>query len=304
MRRLREGVFDGGAVASVTSGATYRAGLDSLGWARMSRMDARGREHYAHAIRRTIIEQSYRASVGHIGSALSIADLVAAVIGGPARLDGGADRDRIILSKGHAALTLYAALHLYGRLEEGAIDTYCADGTLLGVHPEHELEGIDFCTGSLGQGLSLGAGAALAAKRQGSDRRVYVIVSDAELNEGSSWEAVMFAAQHQLDNLTLLVDLNGQQALGYTRDVINLGAVEDKLSAFGWSAQVVPGHDQEALGAALETTGEERPKAIVAQTTFGYGVSFMESQIKWHYLPLDEETYAVALAELDARTAA
>jgi transketolase len=267
-------------------------------------MDAGERAHYAHAIRRTIIDQSYRANVGHIGSALSISDLVAAVLGGRARLDREADRDRVVLSKGHAALALYAALHLSGRLEEGAIDTYCADGTLLGVHPEHELEGVDFCTGSLGQGLSLGAGAALAAKLQRSDRKVYVIMSDAELNEGSTWEAVMFAAQHRLDNLTLLVDLNGQQALGYTRDVIDLGSVEEKLAQFGWAARAVPGHDQSALEAALGADTERRPRAIVADTTFGYGVSFMESKIEWHYLPLDDENYAVALAELEARAAA
>jgi transketolase len=267
-------------------------------------MDTGAREAYAHDIRRTIIDQSYRANVGHIGSALSIADLVAAVIGGPARLEGKDDRDRIVLSKGHAALALYAALHLRGGLDDGAIDTYCADGSLLGVHPEHGLDGVDFCTGSLGQGLSLGAGAALAAKRQGSGRRVYVIMSDAELNEGAVWEAAMFAAQHKLDNLTLLIDLNGQQALGYTRDVLDLGAVEEKLANFGWSAQVAPGHDHEALGAALEPAGDGMPQAIVAQTTFGYGVSFMESQIKWHYLPLDDEAYAKALADLDQRVAA
>ncbi len=264
-------------------------------------MEAGERARFADDIRRTIVEQSYRANVGHIGSALSIADLVAAVIGGTTGPDGGADRDRIILSKGHAALALYAALHLHGRLENGAIDTYCADGTLLGVHPEHGLEGVDFCTGSLGQGLSLGAGAALGAMRQSSSRRVFVIASDAELNEGATWEAAMFAAQHRLDNLVLLVDLNGQQALGYTREVLDLGAVEDKLSAFGWSVEVVPGHDQEALGAALEPTGDRRPRALVARTTFGYGVSFMESRIEWHYLPLDDEAYAAALADLDAR---
>ena len=267
-------------------------------------MDASGRERYAHAIRRTVIEQSHRAGVGHIGSALSIADLVAAVLAGPARVEGGADRDRIVLSKGHAALALYAALDLDGRLEEGAIDTYCANGTLLGVHPEHGLDGVDFCTGSLGQGLSLGAGAALAAKRQGSERHVYVIMSDAELNEGSVWEATMFAAQHGLDNLTLLIDVNGQQALGYTDEVIDLHPVGEKLEAFGWSVQTVPGHDQETLGTALAQAADGRPRAIVAQTTFGYGVSFMESEIKWHYLPLDDESLDKALAELDARAAA
>jgi transketolase len=265
-------------------------------------MDPGERSRYAHAIRRTIIEQSHRANVGHIGSALSIADLVAAVAA-TANLDGETDRDRIVLSKGHAALALYGALHHQGRLAEGAIDTYCADGTLLGVHPEHGLDGVDFCTGSLGQGLSLGAGAALAAKRQGSARRVFVIMSDAELNEGSIWEAAMFAAQHELDNLTLLIDLNGQQALGYTRDVIDMGAVDEKLAAFGWAVETVGGHDHEALAAALEPDGGGRPRAIVAETTFGYGISFMESEIKWHYLPLDEESFAAAIGELDGAAA-
>jgi transketolase len=265
-------------------------------------MNAGNRVRLAGDIRRTIIEQSYRANVGHIGSALSIADLVAAVTA-TARLDAGVDRDRVVLSKGHAALALYAALHLGGRLAEGEIETYCDDGTLLGVHPEHGLDGVDFCTGSLGQGLSIGAGAALAAKRQDSSRRVFVIMSDAELNEGSTWEAVMFAAQHELDNLVLLVDLNGQQALGYTPEVLDLGAVEEKLAAFGWAVQSVPGHDHDALAAALEPTGGGRPSAIVAQTTFGYGVSFMESRIEWHYLPLDDKSYAAAIGELEARAA-
>jgi transketolase len=259
------------------------------------------RTSFAHAIRRIIIDESYRAKVGHIGSALSIADLVTAVVAGPMTGEG-ADRDRLVLSKGHAALALYAALHLQGRLDEGQISTYCDDGTLLGVHPERELEGVDFATGSLGQGLSLGAGAALAAKRQGSDRKVYVIMSDAELNEGSVWEAVMFAAQHQLDNLVLLIDLNGQQAMNYTEKVIDLGPVEDKFTAFGWDAQTVGGHDQHQLAAALEhaTATSGRPSVLVADTTFGYGVSFMHAVIDWHYLPLNDEQYASAVAQLEA----
>jgi transketolase len=249
-------------------------------------------------IRRTVIEQSYRANVGHIGSALSIADLMAAVLA-EAQADGDGERDRIVLSKGHAALALYAGLHHLGRLEPGVIDTYCGDGTLLGVHPEHGLDGVDFCTGSLGQGLSLAAGAALAARVQRSGRQVYAILSDAELNEGSTWEAVMFAAQHRLDNLTMLIDLNGQQALGYTPEVLAIDDVAGKVASFGWSADTVPGHDQEALAAALAADRAGRPRALVAETTFGYGVSFMESEIRWHYLPLDDEALATALAELD-----
>ncbi|WCB96565.1 Apulose-4-phosphate transketolase subunit A [Baekduia alba] len=264
-------------------------------------MDLPERASFAHAIRRIVIEQSYRAHVGHIGSALSIADLVTAVVAGPMRGEG-ADRDRLVLSKGHAALALYGALHLQGRLDDEQIASYCDDGTQLGVHPEPGLDGIDFGTGSLGQGLSLGAGAALAAKRQGSDRRIYVIVSDAELNEGSIWEAAMFSAHHRLDNLTLLVDLNGQQAMNYTPEVLDLGAVDEKFRVFGWDAQVAPGHDQEQLAAALEraagATGQ--PSVIVATTTFGHGVSFMESVIDWHYLPLTDEQYEQAMAELEA----
>jgi len=156
-------------------------------------METGERGRFADAIRRTVIEQSYRAGVGHIGSALSIADLVAAAVGA-ARLDGGGDRDRIVLSKGHAALALYAALHLAGRLDEGVIETYCADGTLLGVHPEHRLEGVDFCTGSLGQGLSLGAGAALGANRQGSGRRTFVIASDADILSGAEFKILHVVA--------------------------------------------------------------------------------------------------------------
>jgi transketolase len=270
----------------------------------MTRTDSEQRGGFADAIRREIIEQSYAAHVGHIGSALSIADLVAAVVAGPARLEGDGERDRIVLSKGHAALALYAALDQLGMLAPGAIDTYCDDGTQLGVHPEHSLDGVDFCTGSLGQGLSLAAGAALAAKVQRSDRHVYAILSDAELNEGSTWEAVMFAAQHKLDNLTMLIDLNGQQALGYTPEVLEISDVAGKLESFGWSADTVPGHDHEALGAALAADPAGRPRALVAETTFGYGVTFMESQIKWHYLPLDDDAYTAAMAELAERAVA
>ncbi len=259
---------------------------------------------FADGIRRIVIDQSKRAYVGHIGSSLSIADLVAVVFHDRIRLDAGPDRDRFMLSKGHAALALYAALHQLGRLEHGAIDTYCADGSQLGVHPEIDLEGIDFASGSLGQGLSIATGAALAAKRQNSDRRVYTILSDAELNEGNVWEAAMFAGHHALDNLVLLVDLNGQQALDFTADVIDLGDVAAKFASFGWDAVVVPGHDHEALGAALDAPSQGKPRVLVAQTTFGYGVSYMESEIKWHYLPLSDEQYAAAVEELESANGA
>jgi transketolase len=226
------------------------------------------------------------------------------LFGGWLRLDGD-DRDRFTLAKGHAALALYAALEATGRLPQGSVETYCADDTLLGVHPDVALEGIDFSTGSLGQGLSMATGAALAAKLQGSGRRSVVVISDAELNEGSVWEAVTFAAHHRLDNLVVLVDHNGQQALGYTEDVLDLGDVEAKLRGFGWRAEVVDGHDHDALAAALTRSQDSagQPHVLVAETTFGQGVDFMASRVEWHYLPLTAEQYEDAMRQLEAARA-
>ena len=261
---------------------------------------------FARKLRRLVLEQSRRANVGHVGSALSIADLLAVCIGGRLDLEGGPDRDRFILSKGHAALALYAALHLRGILSAAELDTYCADGTSLGVHPEAGAKGIDFGTGSLGHGLSIGAGAALAARLQGSARRVYALLSDAECNEGSVWEAVMFAAHHRLDNLTAMVDVNGQQALGKTADVLSLAPLEERWRSFGWDVTVTPGNDVDAIDGALAAFERRpgRPHVLLAQTVFGHPVSFMRGRIEWHYLPLDEAGYATALAEVDGGAAA
>jgi transketolase len=211
------------------------------------------------------------------------------------------DRDRFILSKGHAALALYAVLHLGGLVDAAQLDTFCADGTVLGVHPEHTLPGVDFSTGSLGHGLSIGAGAALAARLHGSKRRAFVLMSDAELNEGSVWEAAMFAAHHRLDQLIAVVDCNGQQAFGHTRDVLDLEPIADRWRAFGWDVKETPGHDIGRLVDALDapdTSG--RPRLVIARTVFGRGVSYMERQIKWHYMPMSEEEYQTALRDVRA----
>jgi transketolase len=262
-------------------------------------------DEIACSVRRLVIEQSKRAHVGHIGSSLSIADIMGALFAGP--LAGcehaDPDRDRLVLSKGHAVLALYAALHACGRLDEATLDTFCGDGSLLGGHPESSLRDIDFSTGSLGQGLSLGAGAALAARLQGSARRAFVVMSDAELNEGSVWEAAMFAAHHRLANLVAIVDANGQQALGYTRDVLGLEPMAQRWESFGWDAQEVDGHDAQGLLAAIDDLDGDRPHVLIARTTFGKGVSFMESKIEWHYLPMSAEQYQDALSQL-ARSSA
>ncbi|MEP6993839.1 MAG: transketolase [Acidobacteriota bacterium] len=263
-----------------------------------------GGEFDARRIRRIILERSYRAHVGHIGSALSVADILAALYGGQLRISdpSDADRDRFILSKGHAALALYAALHLRGWLTAQELESFCGDGTLLGVHPDHRLQGVDFSTGSLGHGLSMGAGAALAARLDRSDRRVVVLVSDAECNEGAVWEAAQFAAHHRLSQLAVIVDANGQQALGYTRDVLDLEPLSERWGAFGWDVHELDGHDADGITrtfAALNMAAGP-PHVLIARTTFGKGVSFMENRIKWHYWPMGPEEYAQALREVDA----
>lgn len=255
-------------------------------------------------IKRIVLQQSKRARVGHIGSALSIADIVgvlyAQVLNIPHPNDCG--RDRVVLSKGHAALALYAALYLRGWLSWEQLNEYCGDGTLLGVHPEHQLPGVDFSTGSLGQGLSYSAGSALGARLQGSKRRAFVVLSDAECNEGAVWEAIMFAAHHRLSNLLAIVDVNGQQALGYTRDVLDLSPLAQRWAAFGWDVHDVDGHDHDDLVQAIDNLDFEngRPHVLIARTVFGKGVSYMEGQIKWHYLPMSDEEFRHAMTEVGA----
>ena len=257
----------------------------------------------AYDISKIVLEQSMRAKVGHIGSSLSIAGILAALFGGVLEGKGpdDPDRDRFVLSKGHAALALYAALHLRGWISAEAMNTYCADGSMLGVHPDSELAGVDFSTGSLGHGLPLAVGAALAARMQRSDRRCFVLVSGAECNEGSLWEAVMLAAHQHLSNLVAIVDMNGQQALGYTKDVLSLEPLPAKWQAFGWDVLEVDGHDVAGLIRAIESlkTRAHAPHVLIARTEFGHGVSYMRSQIKWHYLPMSEADYEDALKDIE-----
>ena len=254
-------------------------------------------------IRRIVLEQSKRAGVGHIGSALSVAEIIAALYGHVLRLPdvGHPERHRFVLSKGHAVLALYAALHLKGWVSRESLDTYCGDGSLLGIHPDRALPGIDFSTGSLGQGLPMGVGSALAARLTWSARRVFVLVSDAECNEGALWEAVMFAAHHRLANLVAIVDLNGQQALGHTDEVLSLTPLAARWRAFGWDTHEVDGHDVDHLAAVLGAldTAHGPPHVLVARTVFGKGISFMERQIKWHYAPMSDAEYRQALAEIE-----
>jgi len=209
------------------------------------------------------------------------------------------DRDRFVLSKGHAALALYAALTQVGTISESDLATFCADDSFLGVHPGHLLPGVDFSTGSLGQGLSMGVGSALAAVMQHSSRRTIVLVSDAECQEGSIWEAAMFASHHGLDHLTVLVDHNHQQAFGYTADVLSSESIVERWLAFGWDVNQVDGHDEQRISRLISSKPSGKPRAIIAETVFGKGVSFMESLIRWHYLPMTDAEYEQAVKEVE-----
>jgi transketolase len=259
------------------------------------------RQGLSRQIRRTVLTQSRRADVGHVGSALSVVDMLAAIYGSvlQARSATDTDRDRFVLSKGHAALALYSTLHATGRLSDRALASFCVDGSALATHPEHVVPWVDFSTGSLGLGLSFAVGAALAARIQGSPRRTFVLLSDAECNEGSVWEAVMLAAHHRLGNVVALVDVNGQQALGYTRDVLDLAPLARRWAAFGWDVHEVDGHDVDALARTLEeaTASTSMPHVLLARTAFGKGVSYMENMIAWHYLPMSDEQFAQAISE-------
>jgi transketolase len=262
-------------------------------------------EETAAKIRTRLVRMSHEAGAPHLGSALSCVDLLVAAYWGFLHIDGEScideNRDRFILSKGHSAAALYAALAERGIISEDLLKTYGRDGSSL---PEQMsprcVPGIEAATGSLGHGLSLGLGMALAGRIRRQDYRVCVLLSDGECNEGSVWEAAMFAAAQKVDSLVALVDYNGWQATGRTDDIMALGELHEKWKAFGWHAVEVDGHDFEQLLAQLDgvphTPG--KPTAVVGRTVKGRGVSFMEDDNNWHYrVPTADEVKA-ACAEL------
>jgi transketolase len=250
----------------------------------------------ALAIRRTFLRMHFEARAGHIGTGLSDIDIIAYIH--RCWLKAG---DRFILSKGHGASSLYATLHHFGILPDADLATYYRDGTLLPAHPApRALDTIPATTGSLGHGLPIGAGIAYANKHVLAQAgRIACLLSDGECNEGSVWEAALFASHHALDNLTAVIDANGLQAFGRTEEVLKLEPLVEKWEAFGFRVSEVDGHDFGALHAAFETPGDGRPHCIVARTVKGKGVTLMENKLEWHYLPMSEEQYRAALADLD-----
>lgn len=264
-------------------------------------------EQLAWKIRRHGIEMTHLSGGSHIGSILSVADIIAVLYADIMKYDAKnpnwKERDRFILSKGHAGAAIYAALAETGFFELDELKTHYANGSRLSGHVSHYLPGVDFSTGSLGHGLSAGAGMALAAKKDKKDHKVYVVLGDGECDEGSVWEAVLFANHFHLDNLVTIVDYNHMQSLDYCDKTLELGDFASKWKAFGWNVKEVHGHDHSELREALQHSQneEKKPTVVIAHTTKGKGVSFMENDILWHYrFPHEGWEYDGAVAELHA----
>jgi len=244
----------------------------------------------ASRIRARVVEMSHAAETPHLGSSLSCVDMLVAAYWGAVAIDPRCPldpgRDRLILSKGHAATALYAVLAERGFFDTALLDTYDEDGSALPEHPGLQcVPGVEAATGSLGHGLPLALGMALAGRITGNNYRCFVVMSDGECEEGSVWEAAMFAPVHKLDTIIAMIDYNKWQATGRSDQIMALAPLCEKWRAFGWDACEVDGHDMEALLAALQRApdGSGRPRVIIAHTVKGKGVSFMEDDNNWHY---------------------
>lgn len=271
----------------------------------MTQQETRALQIAATKIRLGVIEGVYHAKSGHPGGALSSSDILAYLYFQEMRIDPEnpkwEDRDRLVLSKGHAAPALYAALGNRGYFPVEELGTLRHIGSRLQGHPDMKgIPGVDMSTGSLGQGVSAACGMAKAAKLTGRDYRVYALLGDGEIQEGQVWEAAMFAKQQKLDNLCLIVDNNGLQIDGSIEDICSPYPIDEKFAAFGFATINIDAHDYEQIAAALaqakQTKG--RPTAIIAKSTKGKGVSFMENQVAWHGTAPNEEQYHQAMDEL------
>ena len=269
----------------------------------MNRLDIDSCE-LARRMRVQALQMVHRAKASHIGSALSICDIVAVLYGQVMNLEptrpADMARDRFILSKGHACVAVYAALAETGFFPREDLLKYGQDHSVLMNHISHKVVGVEFSTGSLGHGLPFGTGKALAARRSKQHWRTFVLLSDGELGEGSNWEAMMFAAHHRLENLVAIIDYNKLQSLTTVEKTLRVEPLVDKARAFGWAVREVDGHDHAALAAILNTLPweENKPSFLIAHTTKGKGVSFMENSVQWHYSSPNDAQLTQALMEM------
>ena len=258
----------------------------------------------AARIRHHVLKMTHKARSSHVGSCFSMTDLLAVLYEKVLRVQpenpDWPDRDRMIISKGHAAAAVYAVLAERGFFPMEWLETFYTNDSHLSGHVTYDVPGVEASTGSLGHGFSIGCGMALAAKRDGRDYKTYVFLSDGECDEGSTWEAAMFAPHHQLDNLTAIVDYNKIQSIGKVSEVLDLEPFSEKWRSFGWAVHEIDGHDFDQIERALTGIPFEsgKPSCIIAHTVKGKGVSFMENKVAWHYLPVNDEELQQALTEL------
>ena len=255
-------------------------------------------------IRMDSVKMTNKAHSGHVGSMLSMAEIVAVLYDGILNVDPKnpkkSDRDRFILSKGHAAAGVYSALAQRGFIPEEWLERYyCDDGKLMG-HISHKVPGVEFSTGSLGHGLPVATGMAIAGRYAKSSHRIFCLVSDGDMNEGSTWEAIMFAGQEKLSNLIMIVDYNRIQALGFSENIENLEPLDEKLEQFGWSAKVIDGHKTDERRKTLESVpfNPTKPTAIIARTIKCKGIGYLENTVRSHYNFVPDEKLEEVLNDL------
>ena len=263
-------------------------------------------EQIAHKARVSSLNMISTAKAAHLGSSLSVIDILAVLYGEIAKISknepDGITSDQVIVSKGHAAAGTYSVLAHSGFLDTSVLDTYCVDGSILGGHvTSGKVAGVPLSTGSLGHGLPFGIGLALARKKANSNAFVYVVMSDGECDEGTTWESALIASQFELSNLIVLIDRNRHQSFGDTESTISLEPFQEKWAAFNWDVFTVDGHDHNELKVSLASARENKsknPTLIICNTIKGKGISFMEDQVVWHYRPPTAEQLESALHEL------
>ena len=257
---------------------------------------------FSNNIRRNILKLSHKANSSHVGSSLSIVDMLTVIynkiIKAKSKIELKKNKYQIILSKGHACLALYCALYEKKILDKKTLFSYGSDKSILMQHVSHKVPGVLFSTGSLGHGLPVGIGLALSSKLNNKNKKIFVIISDGELNEGTTWESLLFAAHHQLDNLIVIVDYNKLQSLTTVKKTLNVEPLVKKFQAFGCNAKMINGHNFNQIKKSLLIKKSKKPIVIIANTIKGKGVSFMENKIEWHYKSPNSDELHKGLEEL------
>ena len=271
-----------------------------------NRLNSKELDLLSNKLRLKILDMVFKAQGGHIGGCFSVIDLMVSIYSNFLKFDSNnpnwPERDYLILSKGHCCLALYAILNHFNFFDDDVLKKYSINGGIVGGHPKKgDAPGIEATTGSLGHGLGLGNGIALGVKKNKKNNKIFIVMSDGEMNEGSVWESVLFAAQQKLKNIYVILDNNNQISLDSLDNILSIEPIDEKFRDFGWNVERINGHDHNQIHNALEILTQnkiDKPNILIADTIKGKGVSFMEGVTKWHYRGLNDEEYNQASEEL------